>query len=88
MFSKFTYAVTSELTPGLLPLHSTWVSFMVLIHMVLQSLWDEEVLRIEWTLINMRLSVYPKPSYSFKFFVAKLTPYYSILMFPLVLQVL
>ena len=82
VFSKLTYAVTSELAQGTLPLHSTWVSFMVLLHMVLQSLWGEEVLGTEWTLINMRLSVYPKPCYSFKFFVAKPTPYYSVLMFP------
>ena len=82
VFSKLTYAVTSELTQGALPLHSTWVSFMVLLHVVLQSLWGEEVLGTELTLINMHLSVYPKPRYSFKFFVAKSTPYYSILMFP------
>ena len=82
VFSKLTYAVTSELAQGALPLHSTWVSFMVLLHVVLQSLWGEEVLGTEWTLINMRLSVYPKPCYSFKFFIAKPTPYYSVLMFP------
>ena len=82
VFSKLTYAVTSELTQGALPLHSTWVGSMVLLHVVLQSLWGEEVLGTEWTLINMHLSVYPKPCYSFKFFVAKPTPYYSVFMFP------
>ena len=82
VFSKLTYAVTSELAQGALPLHSTWVNFMVLLHMVLQSLWGEEVFGTEWTLINMHLSVYPKPCYSFKFFVAKPTPYYSVFMFP------
>ena len=82
VFSKLTYAFTSELAQGTLPLHSTWVSFMVLLHVVPQSLWGEEVLRTDWTLINMHLSVYPKPCYSFKFFVAKPTPYYSVFMFP------
>ena len=82
VFGKLTYAVTGELTQGALPLHGTWVSFMALFHLVLQTLWSEEILGTEWTLINMRLSVYPKPCYSFKLFVAKPTPYYSILMFP------
>ena len=82
VFSKLTYAITSELTQGALPLHSTWVSFMVVLYMVLQSLWGEEVLGAEWPLVNMCLSVNPKPSYSLKFFVSKPTPYYSILMFP------
>ena len=82
VFSKLTYAVTGELTQGALPLHSTWVGFIALLHMVLQNLWSEEVLRTEWTLINIRLCVYPKPRYSFKFFVARATLYYSILMFP------
>ena len=77
VFSKLIYAVTSELAQGALPL-----SFMVLLHIVLLSLWSEEVLRTEWTLINMHLSVYPKPCYSFKFLIAKPTPYYSVLMLP------
>ena len=88
VFSKLTYAVSGELAQGALPLHSTWFSFMVLLHMVLQCLWGEEVLRTEWTLIYMHLSVYPKPRYSLKFFVAKPTPYYSVFMLPLVLQIL
>ena len=74
LFSNLTYAVTSELTQGALPLHSTWVGFMVLVHMVLQNLWGEEVLGTEWTLINMHFSVHPKPCYSLKFFVAEPTP--------------
>ena len=53
VFSKLTYAVTSELAQGALPLHSTWVGFMVLLHVVLQSLQGKEVLGTEWTLINM-----------------------------------
>ena len=82
VFSKLTYAGTSELTQGALPFHSTWVAFMVHLHVVLQSLWGEEVLGTEWTLVNMHLSVYPRPCYSFKFFVAEPTSYYSVLMFP------
>ena len=44
---------------------ATWVSFMVLLHVVLQSLWVKKFLGTEWTLVTMRLSVYPKPCYSF-----------------------
>ena len=82
VFSKLTYAVTSELAQGALPLHSTWVSSMVLLHVVLQSLWGEDVLGTEWTLINMHLSMQPKFCDSFKFFVTDPTPYYSVFMFP------
>ena len=69
VLSKLTYAVTGELAQGALPLHSTWVSSMVLLHMVLQSLWGEKVLGTEWTLINMCLSMRPKFCYSLKFLV-------------------
>ena len=82
VFSKLTYAVTSEVAQGALPLDSTWVGFMVLLQVALQSLWGEEILGTEQTLITMHLSVYPKPCYSFKFFVANPTPYYSVFMFP------
>ena len=81
-FSKLTYAVTSELAQGALPLHGTWVSSMVLLHVVLQSLWGEEVLGTEWTLIKMHLSMHPKSCHSFKFFATDPTPYCSVFMFP------
>ena len=82
VFSKLTYAVTSELAQGALPLHHTWVSFMALLRVVLQSLWGEKVLRTEWTLINMCLHVYPKSCDSLKFVITNPTPYYSVFMFP------
>ena len=53
VFSKLTYAATSELTQGALPFHSCLVRSMVLLHMVLQSLWGEKVHGSEQTLVNM-----------------------------------
>ena len=82
VFSKLTYAVTSELTQGALPFHSSWVGSMALLHMVLKSLWNEEVLGTEWTLIDMCLSMHPKFSDSLKFLITNPTPYYSVFVFP------
>ena len=82
MFSKLTYAVTSELAQGALPFHSSWVGSMALLHVVLQSLWGEEVLGTEWTLINMCLSMHPKFRDSLEFLITNPTPYYSVFVFP------
>ena len=81
VFSKLTYAVTSKLAQGALPFHSSWVRSMALLHMVLQSLWGEDVLRTEWTLINMCLSMHPKLCDSLKFLPTNPTPYYSVFVF-------
>ena len=82
VFSKLTHAVTSELAQGALPLHSFWVRSMALLDMVLQSLWGEKVLRTEWKLINMYLSMHPKFCDSLEFLATNPTPYYLVLVLP------
>ena len=82
VFSKLTHAVTSELAQGALPFHSSWVRSMALLHMVLQSLWSEEVFGTEWTLINMCLSMHPKFGDSLEFLITNPAPYYLVLVFP------
>ena len=82
VLSKLTYAVASELAQGALPLHSFWIGFMALLHVVLQSLWGEKVLRTEWALIYMCLGMPPKFCDSLKFFITNPTPYYSVFVFP------
>ena len=82
VFSKLTHVVASELAQGALPFHSCWGGSMALFHVVLQSLWGEKVLRTEWTLINMCLSMHPKFCNSLEFLITNPTLYYLVLVFP------
>ena len=81
VFSKLTYAVTSELAQVALSFHSSWVRSMALLHVVLQSLWGEKVLRTEWTLIKMCLSMHPKFCDSLELLITNPAPYYLVLVF-------